>query len=213
MYAHWPQRVGPAEICRVQPPGRENRLREPHYGTYPALAEALAEYLRPYLDRPFAFFGHCSSALAGYETARYLQRTGGPVPARLFISSQSPPHLGPHGRFLRMSDDELAEEMAVLTRAMGGEPDPEMIRLGLGVMRADVEANKRYELDKPDPLLTPITVIGWLGDTEVPPELMTEWHEYAPDVRFITLQGEHHSFLRAPLALRAELAHDMEAAL
>ena len=33
------------EICLIQLPGRENRVREPHYGTYEELAVQLAESL------------------------------------------------------------------------------------------------------------------------------------------------------------------------
>lgn len=213
MYARWPRRIGPAEVCLIQLPGRENRAKDPHYGTYEALAESLTGALEPYLDVPFAFFGHCSSALAAFETARQLHRKGMPVPDRLFISSQVAPHDGPYGRFLGMTDDELAAELAELTRAMGGEPDPEMIRFGLGVMRADVEANKRYRLPAPEPLPSGITVLGWRDDAEVAPALMTGWRQYADDVRFTTLQGSHHSFLTAPLALRAELELDLKTAL
>lgn len=91
MYARWPARLGPAEVCLVQPPGRENRFREPHYGRYEDYAAALVDDIRPLLDRPFAFFGHCSSALAGFATALHLQRLGLPVPDRLFVSSEVAP--------------------------------------------------------------------------------------------------------------------------
>ncbi|MFD0382099.1 thioesterase II family protein [Streptomyces stramineus] len=63
-------------------PGRENRLREPHYGTYEELAEQLVEALLPHFDRPFAFFGHCGGALPGFATALLLARSGLPTPGR-----------------------------------------------------------------------------------------------------------------------------------
>jgi surfactin synthase thioesterase subunit len=210
MYARWPARVGPAEVCPVQPPGRENRLNEPHFGTFEELAEQLVPQLRPYLDRPFAFFGHCSSALAGFVTATRLVRAGLPAPSRLFVSSQVAPHEPPYGRFLAMDDDELTVELASLTRSMGGEPAPELLELGLSVMKADIAAHKGYRPAAPQPLPGGVTVIGWDSDDEVRPELMSGWREYADDVRFITLRGSHHTFLDVPLALRAELARDME---
>ncbi|MCJ1681149.1 thioesterase domain-containing protein [Streptomyces sp. APSN-46.1] len=213
MYARWPRTIGGAEVCMIQLPGRENRAKDPHYGTYESLAESLVQALEPYLDVPFAFFGHCSSALAAFETARQLHAAGLPTPDRLFISSQVAPHDGPYGRFLGMTDDELAEELADLTRAMGSEPDPDLIRFGLGVMRADVDANKQYRLEAPEVVPSAITVLGWMDDVEVAPDLMKGWREYSDDVRFTVLQGSHHSFLQAPLALRAELEQDIKTAL
>ncbi len=213
MYRQWPRLLGPAEVCLLQPPGRENRLREPPYDNYEALAEDLLEFLLPYLDRPFAFFGHCAGALPGFQTTLRLAQRGLRTPARLFISSQVAPHDGPYGRFLGLSDAELEVELAKLTRALGGEPHPAMIALSLGVLRADVEAHRRYRLDEPVLLPTPVTVIGWTHDKEVAPDLMGGWRHYAAEVRFALLDGVHYSFLEPPPALVAELAADLELAV
>lgn len=215
MYGTWPERIGVAEVCLVQPPGRENRLREPHYGSYEALAEQLVDALLPHLDRPFAFFGHCGGALPGFATALLLAERGLPTPARVFVSSQVAPHDGPYGRFLSMTDDELMVELAELTRAMGGQPHPDLIKLGVSVLRADVEANKAYRLDEPVRLPSGFTVIGWSGDKEVAPELMGGWAEYAAPgaVRFVTLPGSHYEFLSAPRPLLDEMAADMARAV
>jgi surfactin synthase thioesterase subunit len=213
MYRQWPRRIGPAEVCQLQPPGRENRLYEPPYDTYQALADDLVEFLLPHLDRPFAFFGHCGGALPGFETTLRLAQRGLRTPSRLFVSSQVAPHDGPYGRFLSMSDAELEVELAELTRAMGGEPHPAMLKLSLGVLRADVEANKRYRLPEPVQVPTPITVIAWRNDSEVAAELMGGWRHYAAEVRYTLLDGVHYSFLEGPAALQAEIARDMELAV
>ncbi|MEU9609106.1 thioesterase domain-containing protein [Streptomyces sp. NPDC048057] len=210
MYARWPHWAGPAEVCPIQPPGRENRLAEAHYDTFDALAEQLVPVLEPHLDRPFAFFGHCSSALAGFAVARRLAEVGLPAPQRLFVSSQLAPHEPPYGRFLTMDDEALTAELAELTRSMGGEPMPEMLDLGLSVMKADIAAHKQYRIPEPVELPCGVTVIGWDQDQEVRPELMDGWRHYSEDVRFLTLRGSHHTFLQAPLALMAELSHDVQ---
>src|SRR5690349_236164 len=58
------------EVSPVQLPGRETRFREPPFTRLGQLTEALAEALRPHLDRPFAFFGHSLGALVAFELAR-----------------------------------------------------------------------------------------------------------------------------------------------
>jgi len=112
MYQDWPRRVGGIEICLIQPPARQNRLRDPHYGTYGELARSLLEFLPPYLDRPFGFFGHCGGALPGVEVTRQLERAGLPQPTRVFVSSQVAPHDNSYGRLLQMDRPGLEDELA-----------------------------------------------------------------------------------------------------
>ncbi len=215
MYKQWPERIGPAEVCLVQLPARENRLRDPHYGSYEALAEQLCEALLPYLDRPFGFFGHCGGALPGFATALQLVAKGLPAPAALFVSSQVAPHEGPFGRFLGMTDEELAVELAGLVVAMGGQPRPELIELSLGVLRADVDANRAYRLDLPRRLPCAVRTIGWSGDREIRPDQMGGWSAYAAPGRHhaTVLEGHHYAFLDAPAALLDELGRGMAAAV
>ncbi|MFF1293379.1 MULTISPECIES: thioesterase II family protein [unclassified Streptomyces] len=211
MYNKWPDRVGDIEICRIQPPGRENRIREPHYGTYEELAEQTVEALLPHFDRPFAFFGHCGGALPGFATALHLANSGLPTPRTLFVSSQVAPHIGPFGRFLEMTNTELAVELAELTRSMGGTPTPDMIQMSLRVLRADVTANQKYHLAAPVPLPCEIRVIGWREDQEIRPDQMKEWSAYTDAGKYTDtlLEGGHHAFLDAPAELLAELTRTL----
>nr|MBA3949306.1 thioesterase [Acidobacteriota bacterium] len=66
------------EVCPIQPPGREDRYAEPAFTSIAALSRALADELGPYLDTPFAIFGHSMGALVAFETARALRRAGAP---------------------------------------------------------------------------------------------------------------------------------------
>jgi surfactin synthase thioesterase subunit len=208
MYRRWPQFIGDLEICPVQLPGRENRMREDPPYTYQDMAVALAEGLLPYLDRPFAFFGHCASALPGYATALRLAARGYPVPARVFVSSQVAPHQGPHGRFLHMTDEELREEIRELIVRAGGNPLPTLVDLSLEILRADIEVNKRYRLDEPARLPCPVTAIGWRQDAEVDPALMAGWADCGETV-FRRLDGEHYTFMAAPQELLDVFLLDM----
>ncbi|MFF2010087.1 thioesterase II family protein [Streptomyces sp. NPDC058195] len=211
MYNKWPRRVGDVEFCLIQLPGRENRIPEPHYGTYDSLAGQVAEYLLPHLDRPFGFFGHCGGALPAFATALHLARHGMPSPEVLYVSSQVSPHDGPYGRFLGMTDAELSEELTQLTLAMGGRPQPDMIEISLKVLRADLDANQQYHLDEPVVLPSVVHAIGWRDDREIPPRLMAGWSAYAEPDRFrrTVLPGGHHAFLRPPDELPLLLAEGL----
>jgi surfactin synthase thioesterase subunit len=203
MYNQWPRYAGSTEICPLQLPGRENRMREPLFTTYEELATGVADGLMNYLDRPFGFFGHCGGALAAFATARHLERSCAVSPSCLFISSQVAPHEGPFGRFLTMTADQLRTELTSLTIALGGQPTEAGTDLSLSVLQSDISANRRYRLATPEPLQSHLYAIGWAEDAEVPHALMAGWSAYSAADSFyrVVLDGQHYSFLRGPIAL------------
>jgi surfactin synthase thioesterase subunit len=208
MYQRWPRQIGDVEVCLVQPPARQNRIRDPHYQTYEELAKSLLEFLPPYLDRPFAFFGHCGGALPGLEVSRQLRAAGLPTPKRLFISSQVAPQDGPYGRLLLLDRDGLGEELARIIRNLGGQPTGALIELGLDLLVADIDANKKYAPGRIE-LDCGITVFGWTDDVEIPMSLMGGWSDNAADVRHVLLDGDHFEFLKGPSALFDEITRDL----
>jgi surfactin synthase thioesterase subunit len=206
MFSRWPRWIGDYEVCPVQLPGRENRIGEPHFGTYQELAGPLADGLAPYLDRPFVLFGHCAGALPAFETASRLAETGllGRF-GRLVVSAQVAPHDCPWDRFLHSSDAELLDELRALSANRGTELAPAWAALALDVLRKDLGATRLYWRDEPAALPTGITVVHWSADPEVTPEQLAGWARYGADVRFVVLDGGHYDFLGAPEPLLAEL--------
>ncbi|MFD1326097.1 thioesterase II family protein [Micromonospora sonneratiae] len=209
MYRAWPQFVEHIEVCPVQLPGRENRMREPAYATYEEMADGVVDGLAPYLDRPFGFFGHCGSALAAVEATIRLAERGAPLPARLFLSSQVAPHDPPYGRLLGMTEAQLRDELHGLLVGMGTvDPPEDLIDLVHEILITDMEATRKYVFDAPKTLPTAITAIGWTLDVDVPAALTRGWSEYAPTT-FELLDGVHYAFLDAPAALREVLVRDL----
>ena len=128
-------------MCRVQLPGRENRLREAPFTSITPLVETLAEAIRPYLDRPFAIFGHSLGALTSFSwRGRYVAASIS-APAQLFVSARWAPHLpDPEPLIYQLPD---AEFIAMLRRRYNNIPDavandPELMAIFLPLLRADV---------------------------------------------------------------------------
>ncbi|MFD1832912.1 thioesterase II family protein [Streptomyces desertarenae] len=207
MYQAWPRRIGAIDVCLIQPPARQNRIAEPHYGTYENMARDLVEYLRPHLDRPFAFFGHCGGALPGVEVTRQLAAAGLPLPERVFVSGQVAPHDGPYSRLFELGRDGLRAELGRIITALGGEPSGPLVEMGLEVLVNDLEANRRYSPGRIS-LPSGVTAIGWSEDTEIPTELMGGWPDVSAGHRSVELSGDHFAFLSAPEALLAEIRRD-----
>lgn len=205
MFSQWPRSVAGVEVCPLQLPARENRIRVPHYGTYEAMAQLLVPALQPYLDRPFAFFGHCAGALPAFETVRLLMKSGAPLPRQLVVSAQVAPHDCPHDRFLECDDAQLSDELAQLVLARGGQPHPLLIELTLDVLRKDLAANRVYRLERPVTVPVGITVVHWRDDPEVTAAQLRGWRHYSDNVRFTVLDGGHYEFLSGSPPLIEEL--------
>src|SRR5438445_1270817 len=76
-FSRWGEELSPRiEVCAVQLPGREDRLRERPCTDLTSAAEELTPLLERSLDRPFASFGHSLAAPLAFEVARLLRARG-----------------------------------------------------------------------------------------------------------------------------------------
>jgi medium-chain acyl-[acyl-carrier-protein] hydrolase len=182
------------EVCPVRLPGRESRIDEPLISAMPLLVQATAAGLWPYLDRPFALFGHSLGALLSFELARYLRRHYGLSAVHLFVSGHGAPHL-------RAADPPCyalpeAEFVAKL-RALHGTPDEvlnnaELRELILPILRADFAACETYVYEDGEPLDCPISAFGGLQDACVSRADLEAWSTHTrADFSARRLPGDH----------------------
>jgi medium-chain acyl-[acyl-carrier-protein] hydrolase len=169
-YREWPAHLAAdIEVVAVQFPGREERIRERALSDASELCLQLAAVLAPYLDRPFALFGHCMGGLVSFELTRLFRVIGAPLPVHLFISG----HAGPRKVYsfppmAGMSDDELV----ALIRRLGGTrdevlADPDVMRLMVPLLRCDLTVCESYRYVAAEPLACPISVFGGILDKVV----------------------------------------------
>jgi epothilone polyketide synthase C len=92
-YRSWAESLPSAiEVVAIEPPGRASRIHEQPLHTLPTFLDALVPTMLPYLDRPFAFFGHCLGGLTLFATASRLIHEHRLPPQHLFVSGARPPH-------------------------------------------------------------------------------------------------------------------------
>jgi len=204
VFGAWPRTLGGVEFLPVELPGRLARFGERMPSTYQELAAGMADGLWPYLDVPFAFFGHCWSAIAAYEVTARLERAGA-APAALFISAEVAPQLGPYGPMLDMDRDTLRAELEQTIRGLGQTPHPELVTIYLDVLRADIGLRRRYTASTPLRLDCPITTFAWSEDDLYRPGDLAGWAECG-DTRFEVFPGPHLRFADAPAELLGVLA-------
>ncbi|MEM1395094.1 MAG: thioesterase domain-containing protein, partial [Cyanobacteria bacterium P01_H01_bin.150] len=70
------------EICPVELPGRGMQMKSPPFTRMEALVNEIASILLPYLDKPFAFFGHSMGGMVSFELARHLRKEYGKEPVQ-----------------------------------------------------------------------------------------------------------------------------------
>jgi medium-chain acyl-[acyl-carrier-protein] hydrolase len=195
VYRQWPRRIPrDVEVLSVQLPGRETRIVEPALTSLAEVIERLAVALEPWLDRPYALFGHSMGALIVYELARSLQRRAQPGPTHLFVSGQAAPHRQNRHRALhRLGDEDLLAALRELTtRRDAAMEDAELMRLLLPTLRADCALCATYEWKPAPPLDCAITAFGGRDDRFVTRADLEAWkrHTSGPfDLR--TFPGDH----------------------
>ncbi|MBV9110728.1 MAG: thioesterase [Gemmatimonadetes bacterium] len=213
VYTPWVQHLPPGvELVAVQLPGRENRLAEEPFAHLPPLVERLVAELAPFMDRPFAFYGHSNGGLVAFELARALRRLGRRGPEHLFIGGRPAPQLVLDEPPLHsMPHDEFLDAL----RRYNGTPEevlqnPEIMELIVPMLRADFSLGETYAYAPEPPLAIPVSAYAGARDEEVPTEQVEAWREQTsgPFV-FRVFPGDHFFITSDRAQVLAQLAAEL----
>ncbi len=205
------------ELVAIEPPGRQTRLDEPPIRAIATFVERLVPALLPFLDRPFAVYGHCLGALTLFETVRTLMREHGRAPMHVFVSGARPPdELQRHQDFetkllerllklpgysvfepVHRQPDEVFAEAILQFNVLATESllgDPELRRLLLPVIRAEFEMSSKYRYAPEAPWDVPITCLTGIRDAYVSPENARSWSRFTTQ-RFQLFMVDSEHFL------------------
>ncbi|MGH2506509.1 MAG: thioesterase II family protein [Ktedonobacteraceae bacterium] len=200
LYRTWHQTLPPTiEICPVQFPGRENRLTEQAFTQVEPLIQDLYNAISPYLDKPFAFFGHSMGALVSFELTRYLRQKAGLSPQHLCVSAHRAPHLPDrHTPIYQLPYPEFREEL----RHLNGTPEgvlqnEELMQLLLPTLRADFTLCETYTYDPQEPLACPIAVFGGTEDDKITSAELQAWHDQTQNAFVLHMLPGDHFFIHS----------------
>jgi medium-chain acyl-[acyl-carrier-protein] hydrolase len=201
------------EVSGFELPGHGSRLAESPIDTQDGAAVEIADALEPYLDRPYALFGHCLGAAQAYEATRVLRERGKAQPVRLFSSGARGPHLGiPIADVESMEDDEFIEHMhKAYSAPIEFLRHPEMRPLFLPMVRADARMTQNYRYTPGPPLSYPITAVAGETDPDVQLEHLGGWRQHTTaDVATRVYPGNHFFFLESAPRLLADFAAELD---
>ncbi|SRR5579875_217672 len=200
LFRGWADALPPeVEVCPIQLPGRENRLREPLSTRLIPLAETLAAALRPCLDRPFALFGHSMGAWIAFVLAHELSRRYRVAPAYLFVSGRRAPHLAareapihalPDDQFIMALQDRYNSLPDAILR------EPELLEIYLPIVRADMAMVETFAYAPDVMLACPIAAFGGTEDRLVARDELSAWREHTTGSFTLKLFEGGHFFVQ-----------------
>ncbi|HEX8456603.1 MAG TPA: alpha/beta fold hydrolase [Pyrinomonadaceae bacterium] len=212
LFRRWlPYLKGAVELCAAQLPGRETRMRESPVSELRVLVDALAREIKPFLDRPYAFFGHSMGALVAFELARRLRDEGMVEPMHLFLSGRRAPQLPKTDRALHtLPEAEFIEEVIRLN----GTPrevlsHPELMQILIPLLRADFAVCQTYEYAPHAPLRSSITALGGLHDEWIDHASLDAWREHTTANFAVRMFPGDHFFLNQTPELPRLIAREL----
>ena len=203
------------ELVAIEPPGRQTRIDEPPLRDMTTFLAQCIPALLPFLDKPFAVYGHCLGALTLFETVRTLIREHQRAPVHIFVSGARPPdqlhqqqffetHL--LERLLALPSYNLFEPMYQQPDDVFGEvirqfnipateaflQDPGLRHLLLPVIRAEFEMSSKYRYVPEPPWEVPITCLTGIHDAYVSTDNARAWSRFtSTQFQLITIESEH----------------------
>ena len=187
----------------MQLPGREARLMEPAFSSVFPLVDALAPAMVPFLDKPFALFGHSMGALVIFELARKLRRERRLLPECLFPSARVAPGFPLKGRPVsNLPEDELVQELIQFNGTEQGVlQDKELLSLILPTLRADFAVHEGHKYSEEPPLQCPIVAFGGLQDPETEEEGLDAWRAHTSNSFAKRMFAGDHFFINSQQSL------------
>jgi medium-chain acyl-[acyl-carrier-protein] hydrolase len=188
------------EVCLIQLPGRESRLREAPLSSIPSLMPMLVEAMSTLVDKPFALYGHSLGALVAFECALHLRRLHQVEPIQFFVGATPAPGLPwRHSPVRSLPEEDFLRAMEERYGALPREvlADAEMRALVMPILRADVTAFETYKYSPEPPLNCDLTAFGGIHDHMVNRAELEAWRDHASGRFRLQMVNGNHLFLKS----------------
>jgi medium-chain acyl-[acyl-carrier-protein] hydrolase len=197
------------ELLALDLPGRGTRRAEDPISDMSELVPRVLDDLRPWLDVPFALFGHSLGGILAAEIGRACERLGKP-PVWVGVSGRVAPTIEmPTSQLAQLDDASLLAKVVALGGMADGVADHRESRERfLRMLRADLALLENYRAGADRALLgCPVTAFAGISDEWAPPTTMRPWaRETRGSFHLRLFPGGHFYFLGPGLPA---LTHDI----
>ncbi|MFU2509843.1 thioesterase II family protein [Pseudoalteromonas sp. ASV78] len=165
------------ELVLIQLPGRGSRMGEPAADNMLDVINELLSHSEFITSKPYAFFGHSLGSRVAYELTSNFQRSGKPMPIKLFASASRAPHT--KNNKASIYDLPYNEFIAEL-KSLNGTPtevleNEELMALLAPLLRADFKIADTYSAEV-IPLSSPIRVLNGKHD-QISAQQLNAWQD------------------------------------
>ncbi|MDJ0903719.1 MAG: SDR family NAD(P)-dependent oxidoreductase [Xenococcus sp. MO_188.B8] len=188
------------EVYPIQLPGRRESTNEPMFTQFEALIETLTQLLIPYLDKPFAFYGHSLGGLISFELIHALRQACNLEPIHLFVSGALVPHAISTTLTNKMSS--LEELLKVVELPKSIQNDKSFMDEFISVFRKDSQLFKSYTYLDRDPINCSISAFGGTEDSLISKDNLLDWSYYTSETFTLHMFPGKHMF---PISSEKEL--------
>lgn len=203
-FSGWAERLPSGiELCAIQLPGRETRMREAPFSDVHALIDAMTPALEHWLDKPMVLFGHSMGALIAYELAQRLQHEHACPPQCLIVSGRVAPHRSlPQSAVSKLPQSEFISRL----RQLHGTPDEllnntELMELITPTLRADFALNEEYSHRVGVRLQCDILAFGGTNDPQAGRAAISDWRDVTEGRFQLRMVPGDHFFIQSAQAL------------
>jgi surfactin synthase thioesterase subunit len=185
-----------ADLIAARLPGRDGRLREPAYDNVDALAAVYTDIIATSrLGRSPLFLLGCSvGALVAFELTRQLQSRGIAVDYLIVAAARAPQlrrgrnfiHTLPDDKFIRKLQKQYGPNQQALLS------NPEIRRLLIPTLRADVKMFETYSYRPGPKLECPILALGGTEDKAVSLKELVAWRDQTNEFHQRLFPGNHY---------------------
>lgn len=179
IFRQWPENLPEIiEVCAIQYPGRENRISETPIDNLQVIVTKVFNILLPWMDIPYAFFGHSLGAKIAFEIAKKLSMESGYQPACLFVSGCRAPHISAKQQIYNLEKNEFINSL----RRYAGTPesvlqDRELMNIFLPMLRADFMLDEKFNSNPGEKVEFPIYAFAGDNDEIAPLHEVEEWRQ------------------------------------
>jgi surfactin synthase thioesterase subunit len=211
---------GDLEVVAVELPGHGDRIFEPLMTDIGEVAQAIRSAMSPYLDRPYALYGHSMGGAVALALAQLLAADPHiPSPFTLIVGACAPAASYADSSWW-LSPDSSDTELVDWMQRVGGTPldilaEPRLLRLILRIMRSDLALMDDWWINHTVTALQhPIRAMAGRYDVVVPATYMTGWRaETASDFSLTVVEGDHFFYSQATRPLAELIAADLRTEL